>query len=263
MKRSSIVTLTTDFGLGSPYVAQMKGVMLSICRQIQCVDITHSIPPQDIRRGAWVLEEVVGRFPAGTVHIAVVDPEVGTERPILLVEVQHQVLIAPDNGLLSLVVRNQPISCWVLNQPAYWLPRVSRTFHGRDIMAPVAAHWQSGVAAEQLGAPGALRASLDWPEVTVEPGQLQGEILWIDSFGNCITNIPSSHLGAGQGAMNWELVCRDQQVTTLVPTYAAARSGSLVALVGSSDRLELAVVGGNAAQTYGFAIGDPVAVSWQ
>lgn len=262
VQRSSIVTLTTDFGMGSPYVAQMKGVLLSICSQIQCIDVTHAIRPQDVRGGAYVLQEVGWRFPAGTVHIAVVDPQVGTDRPIVLAEIRDQVWIAPDNGLLSLLTTGESVRCWVLNQPRYWLPQVSKTFHGRDIMAPVAAHWMRGVTAEQLGEPGRLRGTLDWPVVKQGSGYLQGEILWIDSFGNAITNIRSTDLEASRTAHSWTLVCREQQVTALIPTYAVARTGDLVALVGSSEWLELAVVCGDAARSYGFSAGDPVTIRW-
>src|SRR5262245_59451134 len=132
-----LITLTTDFGVGSPYVAQIKGVILSICREIDLVDISHSVSPQSIREGAVVLADATPRFPAGTIHVAVVDPGVGTSRRIVYAEIGPQRYIAPDNGLLSLLAqRDQPRLIVALENSNYWLSERSLTFHGRDIMAP-------------------------------------------------------------------------------------------------------------------------------
>jgi hypothetical protein len=145
---SSIITLTTDFTTGSPYVAAMKGVILSIHPGALIVDITHDIPHQDIRQGAIVLAEATRFFPAETIHVAVVDPGVGTERRIVLARSGDQYFIAPDNGLLSgLARRNPPSTMFTVANPEHWLPEVSATFHGRDIMAPVAARLSLGLAA--------------------------------------------------------------------------------------------------------------------
>ena len=142
----SLITLMTDFGAGSPYVAAMKGVILSINPSVTLVDLTHAIPPQDVREGALVLEDVAPYFPPGTIHVAVVDPGVGTDRAILYAEIGSQRYVAPDNGLLSRLSRNTPPSRIVrLTNPDYWLRPVSATFHGRDIMAPVAARLSLGL----------------------------------------------------------------------------------------------------------------------
>ena len=150
----SIITLTTDFGSGSHYVAAMKGVILSICPAATIVDIAHDVPPQDIRRAALLLDDVADWFPPETIHVAVVDPGVGTDRAIVYARIGQQQFIAPDNGLLSrLAARTPPPKLIRLSEPAYWLEHVSTTFHGRDIMAPVAARLALGLDPDRLGPP--------------------------------------------------------------------------------------------------------------
>src|SRR5437762_1245299 len=161
----SIITLTTDFGVSSPYVAQMKGVILSICRDVELVDISHAVGPQNIREGAVVLADATPRFPAGTVHVAVVDPGVGTARRIVYAEIGEQRYVAPDNGLLSRLARSErPRRMVALENADYWLPQMSQTFHGRDIMAPAAAHVAGGVDPRNLGPVRDSMLMLDWPE---------------------------------------------------------------------------------------------------
>ncbi len=148
----SIITLTTDFGSGSPYVAQIKGVILSIHPQAVLVDVTHDIAPQDVRQGALVLDDVTGRFPPGSIHVAVVDPGVGTDRRILAAEIGGRYYLAPDNGLLGRLAGRDPAARLVaLTKREFWLPAVSATFHGRDILAPAAAHLSLGTALDDLG----------------------------------------------------------------------------------------------------------------
>src|SRR5262245_29081327 len=186
----AIITLTTDFGAGSSYVAQMKAAILSLERDVLLVDITHGIPPQQILEGAVVLADTCPHFPTGTIHIAVVDPGVGTERSIIAARIDSQTYIAPDNGLLTLVTRHKPATHIVrLNRSEYWRPVVSRTFHGRDVMAPVAAHLARGVSLEKFGDPCGKIVTLDDVDPVVGPAQVQGRCLVVDSFGNLITNI--------------------------------------------------------------------------
>jgi hypothetical protein len=257
----SMITLTTDFGAGSPYVAQIKGVILSIQPQAVLVDITHAIAPQDIRQGALVLEDVSPRFPPGSIHVAVVDPGVGTDRRILAAEIGGRYYIAPDNGLLGRLFGVTPAARLVaLNRSEYWLPAVSATFHGRDIMAPVAAHLSLGTSLEELGQPCDQITQLPWPRVAVEKHRVAGEILAIDSFGNLISNISQDVLAAVGIADSATIHCGGRTISSLAATYGRCPPGTLIALIGSSNRLEIAVVNGSAAVELRAEVGDPVTV---
>jgi S-adenosylmethionine hydrolase len=258
----SIITLTTDFGVSSPYVAQMKGVILSSYRDVELIELTHGIAPQNIREGAVVLADVTPRFPPGTIHVAVVDPGVGTARRIVYAEIGEQRYVAPDNGLLSLLTASQPPrEAIVVENAEFWLPNHSQTFHGRDIMAPVAAHLASGLKPQRLGKPAGSLLALDWPEPTISSHGVAGEVLYIDSFGNLVANI--SHEGVTRIGEPAALVvdCGGQRVRGIVSTYGAALEGEIIALFDSQGRLEVAKVGGNAAQELQVGVGQRVAVS--
>lgn len=257
----TIITLTTDFGAGSPYVAQIKGVILSIQPQAVLVDITHTIAPQDIRQGALVLEDVTPRFPEGSIHVAVVDPGVGTDRRILAAEIGGRYYIAPDNGLLGRLSSTAPAARMVaLTRREYWLPAVSPTFHGRDIMAPVAAHLSLGTALEEMGSACDRISQLPWPRVAVEKQRVGGEIIAIDSFGNLISNISQDVLTA-TGVSDSPIVhCGGRTISGLAVIYGRCPPGTLIALIGSSNRLEIAVVNGNAAVELRAEVGDAVTV---
>jgi len=258
----SLITLTTDFGVGSPYVAQIKGVILAIQPAAVLVDVTHAIAPQDIRQAALVLEDVTPRFPAGSIHVAVVDPGVGTERRILAAEIGGRYYIAPDNGLLSRVANAVPAARIVaLTRSEYWLSSVSATFHGRDIMAPVAAHLSLGLELEALGPPCDRMTQLTWPRGAVEKRRVGGEIIAVDSFGNLVTNISVDVLAAVGLMDSASVQCGGRTVSGLAATYGLRPPGTLIALIGSSGRLELAVVNGSAAVELRAEIGDPVTVA--
>ncbi|HEX5106235.1 MAG TPA: SAM-dependent chlorinase/fluorinase [Pirellulaceae bacterium] len=244
-----LITLTTDFGSGSPYVAQMKGVILSLCREVDLVDISHAVGPQNIREGAVVLADATPRFPPGTIHVAVVDPGVGTSRPILYAEIGQQRYVAPDNGLLSLLAsRQRPQRIRALENDSFWLPGTSHTFHGRDIMAPVAAHLALGVNPDELGPLAAGLHLLPWPQPQRTGDEVSGEVLYVDSFGNVITNLSRDDVRAAGNPARLAIECAGRTIRGLVPTYAAAMPQELVALFDSQGRLELAVVQGNAAR---------------
>ncbi len=252
-----IITLTTDFGFGSPYVAAMKGVIFSTDPGATIVDISHAIPLLDITRGAHVLDEATPWFPDDTIHVAVVDPGVGTARPILYARIGSQQYLAPDNGLLGrLMARTQPTIVLRLTAQEFWLPEVSRKFLGRDIMAPVAVKLSLGLDPRQLG------------PVAVEIGQpdgkmnIRGEVMSIDSFGNLITNILHSELVGRPTDTRACIACGIYETFGVYETYGGHAPGMLVALIGSSGRLELAVVGDNAAERTGVSIGTPVVVGW-
>jgi len=258
----SVITLTTDFGTGSSYGAAMKGVILTINPAVTVIDITHDIRPQDVRHGALILEEVTDRFPPDTIHVAVVDPGVGTDRAIVFVQIGRQRYLAPDNGLLSRLTCRQPPSQVIqLTEPAYWLEPVSETFHGRDILAPAAAWLSLGLRPERLGTPRQRLVDLDWPVPRCQPGSVEGQVLTIDSFGNLITNITVDLLGDVPRDERTRIAIGDRQITGIGRTYGTRPEGTLIALVGSSGRLEVAVVGGNAAATLHVGGGTPVSLT--
>ncbi len=257
----SIITLTTDFGTGSPYVAQMKGVILSINPAAVLVDITHTIGPQDIRQGAIALEDVTRQFPDGSIHLCVIDPGVGTERRIVCAEIGGSYYIAPDNGLLGRLATRDPAARSVaLTNRDYHLAEVSSTFHGRDIMAPVAAHLSLGTGLDDLGEPVDELVSLNWPEITFDGNQIRGSITAEDAFGNLVTDIEARHLARMGDLDSVAVRCGGQTISGVVSTYARRPAGSLIALFGSGGKLEIAVVNGSAAAQLNAEVGDAVSV---
>lgn len=256
-----LITLTTDFGPGSPYVAQMKGGILSICREVDLVDVSHAIAPQNIREGAVVLADATPRFPPDTIHVAVIDPGVGTSRRLVYAQIGQQHYLAPDNGLLSLLASRQPPQrVHTLENRAYWLAETSATFHGRDILAPVAAHLALGVDPGELGPAYAPMQSLAWPLARKAGDKVQGEVVYVDSFGNLITNIDRALVASLGDPRRLCVVFGDRKIRQIIPTYAAAIPQELVALFDSQGKLELAIVQGNAARVLSAGPGAPVAI---
>lgn len=264
MSPRPLITLTTDFGPGSPYVAQMKGVILSGCRDVDLVDLTHAIEPQNIREGAVVLADATPRFPAGTIHVAVVDPGVGTSRRLIYVEIGAQRYLAPDNGLVSLLVRQTaPSRTLVLENRDYWLPQTSHTFHGRDILAPVAAHLAAGIDPARLGPSLSSPVMLEMAPLQKTTSGVTGEVIYVDSFGNAITNISRDEVTLLGDHARLTVECQQRTIHGLIPTYGAALAGELVALFDSQGRLEIAQAGGSAARELGIAAGTRVHVVGQ
>jgi len=258
-----IITLTTDFGVSSPYVAAMKGVILSINPDVNIIDITHAVPPQDILCGAQTLAVATPWFPAGTIHVAVVDPGVGTARGIVYARFGGQHYIAPDNGLLSgLARRGSPDKMVAITRREHWAPVVSATFHGRDIMAPVAARLSSGLSPDELGSAQGALVELDWPEVRIVPGKVQGSVTAVDSFGNLITNITREMLSSAPRGEGTLITCDEHQTQGIFETYGDQPEMTLLALFGSSGQLELAIVGDSAKMMLGVGVGTPVEVKW-
>jgi S-adenosyl-L-methionine hydrolase (adenosine-forming) len=259
----TIITLLTDFGMLDGYPGTMKGVIWTIAPQVQIADISHDIRSQDIFHGAFILSRTAWFFPPGSIHIAVVDPGVGTRRRPIALQLGEYYFIGPDNGLFTLVLehaetRNYPIRAVYLNNNAFWLPEVSRVFHGRDIFAPVAAHLANGVSLEDLGViiHDPVRLDIPRPE-PLSVGGWRGQVIEIDHFGNLATNITQGHL---QHLRAFEVQIAGEIITGLVNTYGDRPPGTLVALLDNSASLAVAVVNGNAAQRLGAAIGDPVEV---
>ena len=244
--RSGVITLLTDFSEVDAYVAAMKGVILSHDRDLRIVDITHQIPPQDVLRAGWVLREAVPWYPAGTVHIVVVDPGVGTSRTPLVAEVGDQIVVAPDNGVISALLETaERWRCFAIERSDLCLAEISNTFHGRDIFAPVGAALASGkVMPEECGSPlEPIRVTM--PVVERREGHVRGEVMTVDGFGNLITNIEKEDVFR-EGPLPVVRV-DGQTVDVVVRTYGEGTAGQLVALVGSSGFLEIAVVDGSAA----------------
>jgi S-adenosylmethionine hydrolase len=254
-----IVTLTTDFGQSDSYVGTMKGVILSLCPEATLVDICHEIRPQAVRQAAYVLSTATPHFPPGTVHLVVVDPGVGSQRRPIVVQSGRALYVAPDNGVLSLALRQDPAHLAIhLTEPTYRLSQISATFHGRDIFAPAAAHLAYGSIPSQMGEPIPLSDLYTLP--TIEPqqqadGTWLGEILHIDRFGNLITNFQLPEIQS-----SFAVIVAEQRIEKLSRTFTDVGPGELVAYVGSSDHLEIAVREGNAARWLQLGVGDPVQV---
>ncbi|HEY2992414.1 MAG TPA: SAM-dependent chlorinase/fluorinase [Methylomirabilota bacterium] len=257
-----IVTLTTDFGLRDAYVAEMKGVMLGIAeaarRPLQLVDVTHEVERHDITEGALALEAAAPFFPAGTVHLAVVDPGVGTERRGLVLAAAGHVFVGPDNGLFTPFLDDGDWRAFELAEADFRLPVVSRTFHGRDLFAPAAAHLASGLDPARLGPPVSDPVRLSWPEVRAVAGAVAGAVVHTDRFGNLITSIHARTLAP----VNADLVVRvGGREVPLVGTYGDLSVGRPGALIGSGGRLEIAVREGSAATLLRARRGTAVVVS--
>jgi S-adenosylmethionine hydrolase len=243
-----ILTLTTDFGLAGPYVAALKGVLLDLAPGTQLVDVSHTISPQNILEGGFVLAGIVDVFPKGTVHLVVVDPGVGTDRRLIVVSVARQWFVLPDNGLITGVTRcRTPEGIWEIVNPDLRREVVSATFHGRDILAPAAAHLLRGGPPEQLGPPRAKFVTLRNFEPTADEQGFVGEVIFRDTFGNLISNINADRL-AETPSDSWVIEIADERIEGIVRTYGERPTGTLIALIGSSGWVEIAVVNGDAAR---------------
>jgi S-adenosylmethionine hydrolase len=258
-----IVTLTTDFGEGSRYVGAMKGVLLSINPALNIVDISHSVPPQDVRRGAMTLLESTRYFPSGTIHVAVVDPGVGTERRVLYAEIEGHRYVLPDNGLLTcLAEQAKPTTMRVVNNSELWLDCVSRTFHGRDIMAPIAARLSLGHDPAEVGPLCTEFVRIPLPQARRVGQRIEGEVTEVDSFGNLITNIRDDMLADVPRDEKVRIRCDEHETVGIFNAYGDQPPMTLIALVGSGGKLELAIVDDSAKMMLGVGVGTPVVVEW-
>jgi hypothetical protein len=254
----TLVTLTTDFGTTDPFAGIMKGVIASRAPQATVVDVTHGIPPQDILAGALVLRHTVPYFPAGTVHVAVVDPGVGGDRRPLCVETAAGFLVGPDNGLLSLAAVDVRRIVHLVEERFFLTPR-SATFHGRDVFAPVAAALAAGAPATDLGpiVPDMIR--IEVPAVARTATGLRGEVVYVDHFGNLVTNVDAQALAAfSRRTLSISIGAR--RVGGVAPSYASVARGEFVAVVNSWGLVEVAVRDGSAAALLGARPKDPVTI---
>jgi len=255
----TIITLTTDFGSADGYVGAMKGVILSLAPDVALVDISHAVTPHNVRHGARILAMSAMEFPVGTIHVAVVDPGVGSARYGIALQTTRATFVGPDNGLFSPFLWDRVV-CVALTNPATHRRRVSSTFHGRDVFAPVAAHLANGMPIRELGPPLEHPIALTEPQpVRMPDGWLIAEVVHVDRFGNLVTNL---------GPLQWEQlelaairVVVGKVRVPLVRTYSEVAPGGLLALIGSGGYLEIAVCQGNAADHLGVGAGTPVEVS--
>lgn len=258
--KSKFITLTTDFGLADGYVASMKGAILSISPSVQIVDISHDVDPQQILQAAIVLATAAGYFPRGTVHVAVVDPGVGTDRALLAVRTGGHLFLAPDNGLLGVIFEKYPRpEVRKIENKSLFLPRVSRTFHGRDILAPVAAHLAAGTPFDQVGPRTTKFIQHIFPHPVVKVDSVKGEIVYRDRFGNLMTNISEGELQMFDLA-TIQVRAGYSQIKGLSSAYSDVEKGELLCLIGSSGYLEVAQREGSAADKLRFPLGTEVEV---
>jgi S-adenosylmethionine hydrolase len=242
-----IITLLTDFGLKDPYVGIMKGVILGLNPKASLVDLTHQVGPGDIVQGARIIRDSFSFFPPGTIHVAVVDPGVGTNRKPILVKSRNHFFVGPDNGLFWPIIKTDPRFRLIhLTRKEFFLPRISRTFHGRDIFAPVAGHLSLGVEPSKMGEIMEDPMSLPDAAPIQKEGTLFGRGVWIDHFGNIITNIHRDDLNRFVESRQMVIRVGKARINGIVETYADGAKGKLLALFGSTDHLELAVNSGRA-----------------
>lgn len=249
-----IVTLLTDFGTHDYYVAAVKGVILGIAPDVRIVDVSHDIEPHNVLHAAFFLRQTVPWFPPGTIHLVIVDPGVGTDRRVILARYSEYYVVAPDNGIVTLLEQDSPAdSVHVLENPKYFLSEVSTTFHGRDMMAPVAAHLALGVACSAFG------PECDEPKLLSGVGSaertdagLVGRVLYVDRFGTMVTNVARQQLEAfRESSSEWTVSVNGESIGAIRSAYAEAAMGSPVAMMGSCGLLEIAVNQGRAVDRFG------------
>ena len=241
----SIISLLSDFGQKDPYVAEMKAVILSINPKVQLIDISHQINKFDIRMGAFILASATPYFPKNTIHLAVVDPGVGTERRSIIIETTQGIYVGPDNGLLMLAAQKSGIKkVYVINDPKYSLQRISKTFHGRDIFAPAAAFISKGIKPSDFGSEIQNHVIPSFIKPKIKKHELIGEVIHIDDFGNIITNIRKEDLDkiGINIENNLRLKFKDQTLTLrYCSTYSEVSIGKPLMLLGGTDFIEISL----------------------
>jgi len=260
----TVITLMTDFGIKDGNVGVMKGVIWGICPTAQLSDLSHMIQAQNIREAGYILARSVPYFPKGSIHVVVVDPGVGTERRPMAAQIGDWFYVGPDNGTITVWLERANQEAWrtefvELNRPQYWLQNVSHVFHGRDIFSPVAAHLADGVPLSELGTPfnDVIRLELPKPEKTNHGWR--GEVIHIDHFGNVSTNIRVENLGEAMNEKENIIVrLNGIEIKGIVDTFGERPVGELVALIGSTGNLGIAVVNGSAQEKLGTKVGDEV-----
>jgi len=264
-KRRHPIVLLTDFGFRDYYVGVMKGVIYGVAPEARIVDLSHNIMPQDVAEAAFVLASSYRYFPPGTIFVCVVDPGVGSDRAIICAEIDKRVFLAPDNGLLGILAsEHAPKNVYEVTNTDYFLQDLSRTFHGRDIFAPVAGHLSSGVSPSAFGPAVAHLRNLPLPKPVRTPsGSLRGEIVYIDQFGNLVTSISEATLRNSFRCPDDHLAVsvKRRTIQGMSQSYSAREAGELLATISSSGFLEVAVNQGSAERELGCQKGDSVTLS--
>lgn len=258
----SLISLLTDFGLQDGFIGVMKGVIWGIIPEVQIADISHQIEPQNVMQGAITLWRVAPYFPDGSVHVAVVDPGVGTERRAMAARLGHHYYVAPDNGLLTPLIqdaKSQGLPCQFveLTNSKYWLSKISTTFHGRDIFAPVGAHLASGIDLEEFGNPFDDPILIELSQPKSIQGGWQAHVAAIDIFGNIGTDLRADQV---EGLEQIVVRIKGREIDGLVSSFGHRLPGELIAVISSEGFIEIAVVNGNAALDLKVKIGDVVEV---
>ncbi|MEM4703703.1 MAG: SAM-dependent chlorinase/fluorinase [Candidatus Bathyarchaeia archaeon] len=261
--RSTIITLTTDFGLRDPYVAELKATILSISPNAHVIDISHMIEKFNIKMGAYVLACAAPYFPEGTIHVAVVDPTVGSPRRPIIIQTERSYFVGPDNGLLVLAAKKQRIMrVHEITNPKFMMPKISNTFHGRDIFAPVAAHLANGIPLGRFGPETKKFVTPQYARVVRKGSRLIGEVLHIDDFGNIITNFVEQHLTLAKSRPMFNVnIGKAKLRLRLYKAYADALPHKPFMIVGSHGFLEVSVNQGDAARNLKVNSGDKVVLS--
>ncbi len=260
-KARRIITLLTDFGYAGEYVGVMKGVILSINPQCQLVDLTHQIASQNILQAAFVLHNSYRFFPKGTIHLVVVDPGVGTKRRPIILKKDGYFFVGPDNGVFGLVLQGGKYAAVEITALSFLKLPMSLTFHGRDIFAPVAAHLSLGTGMRKFGPPLTDLQKIPWPQPIKEGKKIIGQIVFVDSFGNLITNIDRQFFVSQIGGRQFKIKIKKRSLYCLQETYAQVPQGKLLALWGSAGYLEIAVNCGHAQRLLKMRPGDPIIIS--
>jgi S-adenosyl-L-methionine hydrolase (adenosine-forming) len=265
----TVITLMTDFGIKDGNVGVMKGVIWGICPAAQISDLSHMVQAQNIREAGYILARSVPYFPKGSIHVVVVDPGVGTERRPMAAHIGDWFYVGPDNGTITGPLERAEQAGWQtdfveLSRPQYWLQNVSHVFHGRDIFSPVAAHLANGVPLSELGAYFNDPVRLELPKPEKTDNSWHGQVIHIDHFGNISTNIRIENLGdAMKMKENINVHLNEIEIKGMVNTFGERSVGELIALIGSTGNLGIAVVNGNAQQRLGTKVGDRVEVFYE
>ena len=260
---AKFISLTSDFGLKDPYVAEIKAVILTICPTASIIDVTHEVEKFSIRTGAFMLASVAPYFPKGTVHTAIVDPDVGTPRRPIIVETSQGFFVGPDNGLMMIAAEAQGIKqTRVIENKRLMLPYISNTFHGRDVFAPAAAHIANGSPLEEFGSKITDAVKPEFALVTRNRGSLEGEVLHVDDFGNIITNLPGKEIaGFEERLVQVEFPPHPPRQIKISKAYADVDPQEPLALIGSHGYLEIALNRGNAARAFSVKTGNKITLS--
>ena len=256
-----VITLMTDFGTNDHFIGVMKGVILNINPQVQIVDITHTIPPQDVHGAAFIVNSTYRYFPAGAIHVVVVDPGVGSRRRAIVCQTDTAYFVCPDNGVLSYILSDNPTHRVVaLDNASYRLSEVSNTFHGRDIFAPAAAHLSRGISLSQFGdaVNNVVRLPIQIPQVTKTA--IVGSVIWVDRFGNLITNLTFDMIKSFGMSNGFVIRAGKSEIYQLNSAYAESEKGRCLAIIGSSGHLEISVNQGSADQVLGLKRNDVIEI---